>query len=145
MSSWFDPKDYDGDEMHQCPIKPFDFHHCYAVVVSGDGINLGGHVLLHTGSGWYFHVAGRKHRPRFLREEGYMNYLRKSGKHEIRRWMIQIPNPAGAHAKLEELLTKQWRWLVLPNNCVAFVEEVVKAGGSSAGMYFNCPAAEPFA
>jgi hypothetical protein len=67
------------------------------------------------------------------------------GKHEIRRWRIQIPDPAGAHRKLEELLAKQWRWLVLPNNCTSFVEEVVQAGGSKAGMYFNCPSVEPFA
>lgn len=80
-----------------------------------------------------------------MREDGYMRYLKENGKHEIRRWIVKIPNPADAHAKLEELLTQRWRWLVLPHNCVAFVEEVVKAGGSDAGMYLNCPAAEPFA
>jgi hypothetical protein len=80
-----------------------------------------------------------------MREDGYMRYLKESGKHEIRRWLLRIPNPAAAHAKLEELLTKQWQWGILPHNCANFVEEVVKAGGSDAGMYFNCPAAEPFA
>jgi hypothetical protein len=80
-----------------------------------------------------------------MREEGYMRYLKENGKHEIRRWIIHIPNPAGAHAKLEELLTKQWLWGILIHNCTSFVEEVVQAGGSSAGMYFNCPSVEPFA
>ncbi|MGJ9417085.1 hypothetical protein ACHAC9_04865 [Massilia sp. CMS3.1] len=136
---------YVGDVMLQCPLKPFDFKHACAVVVSGDGINFCGHALLHTGGGWYFHIAGKYDVPKFMREDGFQRYLRENGKHEIRRWRIQIPNPAGAHRKLEELLAKQWRWLVLPNNCTSFVEEVVQAGGSKAGMYFNCPSVEPFA
>jgi hypothetical protein len=136
---------YVGDRMRQCPIKPFDFQRARAVIVSGDGINFCGHALLCTGGGWYFHVAGRHNVPKFMREDGYMRYLREHGKHEIRRWVVKIPNPAGAHSKLEELLTQPWRWAILPNNCVSFVEEVVKAGGSNAGMYFNCPVAEPFA
>jgi hypothetical protein len=131
--------------MHRCPIKPFDFKMTRAVIVSGWGINLCGHCILYTGGGWYFHVDGWNNRPWFMREDGYMRYLKESGKHEIRRWLLRIPNPAAAHAKLEELLTKQWQWGILPHNCANFVEEVVKAGGSDAGMCFNCPAAEPFA
>lgn len=136
---------YIGEVMNQCPIKPFDFKMTRAVIVSGVPGNFCGHTLLATGGGWYFHVDGLKNRPWFMREEGYMRYLRENGKREIRRWIVQIPDPIGAHAKLVELLAKPWHWRVLPNNCVSFVEEVVKAGGSDAGMYFNCPAAEPFA
>jgi hypothetical protein len=135
---------YHGDVMAQCPLKPWDFKHCCAVIVSGDGLNFCGHALLHTGGDWYFHIAGFNDVPKFMRESGYQRYLKETGKHEIRRWIVKIPNPAGAHAKLEEMLTKQWLWLVLPHNCAAFVEEIVKAGGSKAGMYFNCPTAEPF-
>jgi len=135
---------YTGDEMVVCPLKTSDFKHTCAVVVSGDGINFCGHSLLHVGNGWYFHVAGKHDLPKFMHEDGYMRYLRENGKREIRRWIVKLPNPAGAHRKLEELLAKQWRWLVLPNNCVSFVEEVVQAGGSKAGMFFNCPTAEPF-
>lgn len=135
---------YHGDVMLQCPFNPWDFTHCCAVVVSGDGINFCGHTLLHTGGDWYFHVAGVNDVPKFMRESGYQRYLKENGKHEIRRWIVKLPNPAGAHAKLEELLTKQWLWLVLPHNCANFVEEVVRAGGSKAGMYFNCPTVEPF-
>jgi hypothetical protein len=29
---------------------------------------------------------------------------------------------------------------VLPNNCVAFVEDVIGAGGSTWASYSNCPA-----
>jgi hypothetical protein len=136
---------YVGDFMHQCLLEPFDFQNTCAVIVSGWGPNFCGHTLLHTGGGWYFHVDGRNDPPRFMREEGYMRFLKENRKHEIRRWIIKIPNPAGAHRKLEELLAKQWAWWVVYNNCVSFVEDVVKAGGSDAGMYFNCPAAEPFA
>jgi hypothetical protein len=136
---------YLGEIMHMCPIKPFEFKMTRAVIVSGMIGNFCGHCILYTGGGWYFHVDGDNNRPWFMREEGYMRYLKENKRHEYRRWIIQIPNPAGAHAKLEELLTQQWRWLGLKHNCVSFVEEVVEAGGSNAGMYFNCPAAEPFA
>jgi hypothetical protein len=58
---------------------------------------------------------------------------------------VKLSNTQGAHQKLHELMKKQWLWLAVPNNCASFIEEVVQAGGSKAGMYFNCPAAEPFA
>lgn len=78
-------------------------------------------------------------------EHGYQRYLKENSKREIRRWIVPIPNLHAAHRKLEELLARQWLWLALPKNCVSFVEEVVKAGGSNAGMYLNCPRAESFA
>lgn len=134
---------YIGEVMNHCPIKPFDFKKTRAVIVSGWGINFCGHTLLALGD-WYFHVDGWDSRPWFMREEGYMRYLRENKKREYRRWIVQIPDPIGAHLKLMELLAKPWHWRLLPDNCVSFVEEVVKAGGSDAGMYLNCPAAEPF-
>jgi len=135
---------YEGDIMFQCPVKPYDFQHTRAVIVTGDGPNFCGHSLLYTGGGWYFHVAGLNNHPKFMREDGYMRYMKESGKREIRRWTVKIPDPAGAHRKLEELLSKQWRWWGVYNNCVSFVEEVVQAGGSKAHMLFNCPTIEPF-
>lgn len=138
------PKPYEGDVVLQCFIRPSDFKHTCAVIVTGDGINLCGHTLLHTGGGWYFHVAGSNDVPKFMSEGGYKRYLTETGKKEIRRWIVPLPNPAGAHQKLEELLAKQWLWLLLPHNCVSFVEEIVLAGGSDAGMYLNCPRLEAF-
>ena len=135
---------YLGEIMNQCPIKPFDLKMSRAVIVSGWGINFCGHTLLYTGGGWYFHVDGWNSRPWFMREEGYMRYLRENNKREIRRWIVNIPDPIGAHVKLVQLLAEKWQWGILPHNCVNFVEEVVQAGGSSAGMYFNCPSIEPF-
>jgi hypothetical protein len=36
-------------------------------------------------------------------------------------------------------MAKKWTWAILPNNCVAFVEEVIKAGGGKWSSYSNCP------
>lgn len=74
---------YEGEIMHQCPLKPFDFQHTRVVIVSGYGLNFCGHAILQTGSGWYFHVAGGYAVPKFMREDGYMRYLKENGKHEI--------------------------------------------------------------
>jgi len=135
---------YVGDIMSQCVAKPYDFRHAYAVIVSGAAWNPCGHMLLNTGGGWYFHIAERKGKPRFMREAGYRRYLAEHGKREIRRIFLDIPNPEGSHRKLEELLAKQWFWFVLANNCASFVEDIVRAGGSNAGLYFNCPSRERF-
>lgn len=58
------PRPYIGDVALQCFIRPSDFKHCCAVIVSGDSINFCGHTLLHVDSGWYFHVAGLNEVPR---------------------------------------------------------------------------------
>lgn len=79
-----------------------------------------------------------------MREAGYDRYLTDHGKRELRRTHVPIPNPDGAHRKLEQLLATQWSWFVLPNNCAAFVEDVVRAGGSTAGLCSNCPSREQF-
>lgn len=139
------PAPYEGDEMILCPLHSSDFKHTCAVIVSGDGPNFCGHALLHVGNAWYFHVAGRNSLPKFMHESSYQRYLKETGKREIRRWIVKLSNTQGAHQKLHELMKKQWLWLAVPNNCASFIEEVVQAGGSKAGMYFNCPAAEPFA
>jgi hypothetical protein len=138
-------KPFDGDAMILCPLDLTDFKHTCAVIVSGDGVNACGHTVLHIGDSWYVHIAGFYKAPKFMHESGYQRYLRESGKREIRRWIVRLPNPAGAHRKLEELIAKPWLWGILPHNCASFAEEVLQAGGSKAGMYFNCPSVEPFA
>jgi hypothetical protein len=138
-------KPFDGDAMILCPLDLTDFKHTCAVIVSGDGVNACGHTVLHIGDSWYVHIAGFYKAPKFMHESGYQRYLRENGKHELRRWIVRLPNPAGAHRKLEELIAKPWLWGILPHNCASFAEEVLQAGGSKAGMYFNCPSVEPFA
>jgi hypothetical protein len=36
-------------------------------------------------------------------------------------------------------MANTWTWGVIPNNCVSFVEEVIKAGGGTWSSYSNCP------
>jgi hypothetical protein len=136
---------YEGDAMILCPLHATDFRHTCAVVVSGDGINACGHTLLHVGDSWHVHIAGFYKAPKFMHEDGYKRYLKENGKREIRRWLINLPNPREAHRKLDELIAKPWLWGIVAHNCASFVEEVLQAGGSKAGVYLNCPIAEPFA
>jgi hypothetical protein len=140
-------KPYEGAQMIVCPLEESDFQHVCAVVVSGDGVNACGHTLLHIGGSWswYVHIAGFYKVPKFMHESGYKRYLKENGKREIRRWIVKLPNPQGAHKKLHELIEKPWLWGIVAHNCASFVEEVVQAGGSKAGVYLNCPIAEPFA
>jgi hypothetical protein len=140
-------KPYEGAQMIVCPLEESDFQHVCAVVVSGDGVNACGHTLLHIGGSWswYVHIAGFYKVPKFMHESGYKRYLKENGKREIRRWIVKLPNPQEAHKKLHELIEKPWLWGIVAHNCASFVEEVVQAGGSKAGVYLNCPVAEPFA
>jgi hypothetical protein len=94
--------------------------------------------------GMYFQVAGIIARPRYMDEGGYRRYLKEAKKKELRRDKITITKPEAAQMKLEELLSRDWTWGVLPHNCAAFVEEILAAGGSNAGTYSNCPAHETF-
>jgi hypothetical protein len=137
---------YTGDLMHQCLSVPFDFKNAYAVVVSGATWNPCGHMLVNAGGrgGYYFHVAEVRGYPRYMREAGYLRYLKDEGKKEIRRVHVKLKNPEGAQLKLEQLLAQKWTWFVLPHNCAAFAEEIFQAGGTDAGLYLNCPTAETF-
>ncbi len=142
---------YEGEVLSSCGFIQIDFSDTYIVAVSGDGPNICGHLLIYTakGGGYYFHVTGdpnasgiKKIRgyPLYMNDSGYNRYLKETGKIELRRRKIKLPNPSGALLYVEKLLAEKWTWAVLPHNCVAFVEEVVKAGGGDWGSYSNCPA-----
>lgn len=135
---------YQGDEfMGYAPFINF-IGPTYVVAVSGAKWNPCGHMLLNTGGigGWYFHICERKGYPHHMDQAGYERYLLENRKIEIYRRYVPISNPTAAKRKLTELLNQKWRWFVLPNNCVHFVEEVVQAGGANFGLYSNCPAIE---
>src|SRR5436305_11537163 len=99
---------YEGEELNFCPPTMFDFRRAAAVIVSGDGPNKRGHMLLNTGgvSGNYFQIAGIRVRPRYMNEEGYQRYLKESGNTELRRLPVFIPNPEASQLKLEQILTE---------------------------------------
>ncbi len=144
-----EPSTYEGQQITEVDLdlEALEFQQMYAVVVSGSFPNPCGHAILNIGGkgGWYFHVASDVyHVPLVMSEQGYQRYLKEARKSEIVRYGVILSNPQAARARLKELLTKKWLWLVLPHNCVSFVEEIAKAGGSQAGMYANCPKAERF-
>ncbi len=140
---------YEGEIMTSLP-DGLNFSLVYAVVVSGVVVNPCGHALLyvpngtHAGGGYYFQVAEFRGKPRGMSSDGYARYLRENGKTEVTRYGVQIRNPQGCADKLVSLLGETWQWGVLPHNCAAFVEDVVRGGGSSAGMWSNCPKLESF-
>ena len=133
---------YSGEILNQCGLIEIDCSRVAVVAVSGDGPNICGHLLLHAGprrGGYYFHVAELHGYPRYMNEAGYRRYLREAGKTEIRRRYLSLPDPGAALSYLEGLMANTWTWLVVPNNCVAFVEEVIAAGGGTWSSFSNCP------
>lgn len=131
---------YSGDFLESC--LDLDLSRASVVAVSGDGPNVCGHLLLFIDSsgGYYFHVAELHGRPRYMNQEGFRRYLRESGKTELRRLHVEIPRPQDAYRRLQALMSESWTWLVLPNNCVAFAEDVIAAGGGEWASASNCPA-----
>jgi hypothetical protein len=90
---------YHGEILDKCGLVDIDCSNVAVVAVSGDGPNVCGHLLLHTGpnrGGLYFHVAEFHGRPRYMNESGYGRYLREAGKTELRRRYLSLPNPRGA-------------------------------------------------
>lgn len=141
---------YEGDILAYKGQIKIDFSDTWIVAVSGDGPNFCGHLLIYAGGGkgYYFHVTGDpkasgvgriRGYPMYMDDAGFARYLRETGKLEIRRQKVNLPNPQAAATYVESLLGEKWTWGVLPHNCVAFVEEVIAAGGGDWGSYSNCP------
>ena len=77
---------YEGEIMHSPPPPHmFDFTRTSAVIVSGDGPNKWGHMLLNTGGvgGMYFQIAGVIAQPRYMNEAGYKRYLQGDRQHGL--------------------------------------------------------------
>ncbi len=133
---------YDGEFLNQCSLLGLDFSVVRAIGVSGDGPNFCGHMLLAVGTAGnetYFHVAGVYSRPKYMTAAGYQRYLKESEKQELRSVSNTLPKPAGARDYLCQLMAKEWLWGVIPNNCVAFLEDIVQAGGAEWSSFSNCP------
>jgi hypothetical protein len=128
---------YLGTHLYSCHAIPFDWNDTWVVVVSGDGPNYCGHSLLKVGYN-YFHID-KWNRPYHLTESGYKRYVQEGGKSEIFRRKVHIPDPESAQRGIEALSVKIWYWLLVPNNCVSFVEAVLSAGGVNEVSVTNCP------
>ncbi len=56
-----------------------------------------------------------------------------------------MPTPQLALAKLKQLLSERWTWMILPHNCAEFTETVFQAAGATNDddtpwdLYFNGP------
>ncbi len=125
---------YDGEFLNACGTVEMDCSRVAVVAVSGAGPNVCGHLLIGTclsGSPMYFHVAELRGSPKCMTAAGYPRYLKENGKSEIRRRILSHPMPANAATYLEDLTANTWTWGAIPNNCVAFVEEVIAAGGGT--------------
>ena len=141
---------YEGTVLRACGLIPLDFSRTWIVAVSGAGPNVCGHLLVHTATtGYYFHVVGDpadtglgalRGYPMYMNEDGFRRYMRESGKRELKRRPVNLPNPQGAADFIEECLSNMWTWGGIINNCVSFVEEVIAAGGGSWSSASNCPA-----
>ena len=127
-----------GEHMYHCQAIPFDWNHTHIIVVSGTGPNFCGHALVNAGT-YYFHVDGLNAKPHYMDEQGFKKYLKENEKRELQRKRVKVPNHHRAQKKLEKLSAKNWRWLVLPNNCASYVEEMLAAGGSKISNALNCP------
>lgn len=121
-----------------CRSAPFDWSLTYVVVVSGSGPNVCGHALLNVGVD-YFHIGAFYGKPLHLTSSGYRRYLDHYQKTELQRQRVFMRDPEGAQAELERLSRSPWLWLVLPNNCVSFVEKILRAGKAPVLNIWNCP------
>jgi hypothetical protein len=52
---------------------------------------------------------------------------------------VSVVDRSGAYLQMERLMSERWNWGVLPNNCVAFAEDVIAAGGGTWSSASNCP------
>ncbi len=109
-----------------------------AVVVSGSGQNFCGHMMLRVDN-YYFHVSGVYDYPMYLMVSEFDIYLKKNEKTELFRTRRILSDKNAARDKLKNLLSEKWLWLIIPNNCTDFVEEVIGAGENDFNLISNCP------
>ena len=100
--------------------------------------NFCGHMILRVDN-YYFHISGVYNYPMYMRASEYNRYIRENKKTEIIRIERRLKNREAARKKLRSLLSEKWLWLIIPNNCTDFVEEVIGAGENDFGLIFNCP------
>lgn len=113
----------------------------YVITVNGSSLNPCGHMLLNVGGhgGTYTHIAEVNGYPYFMNQKGYERYLAENGKIELKRERVIVPKPQKAKKKLQKLKYERWTWMILPNNCAHYVEEILQAGGSDFNLKTNCP------
>lgn len=138
-------------------LESLDFSQVSVVFVDNVGdFNPCGHVLLYVGGGFghYFHKPGLsvgfdgkldlkgegplKQSVHYFDGTEFSKYLSTDGKKETYRIKINLSNPDKAKAELENYLSSPTWYLLLPQNCVTFVENILIAGGHSGNLN-QCP------
>ncbi len=129
-----------GNTAIRCYPECFSQGTADVVVVEGDMPNIFGHVLL-CGGDDYFHVAGPGGTSVLtLSSLGYRVYLSNSGKQELTRHVLAIPNPLGAQQRLEyRIANPSWDYHRLTHNCSHFVRDILHAGGVSDAWFSRFP------
>jgi hypothetical protein len=123
---------YEGEPLTYCPVN-LDLSRVEMIVVSGSGINAAGHALLYVPKqGLYFQIAGVYTYPTMMDELGFKRYLTENSKRILGRNIYSLPSPAGAYNELMLSTSKKWVWGGVINNCATFVQDIIRAGGSSA-------------
>lgn len=127
---------YEGVQYHKAASLPFQVvmndlvsESCFAVVVTG--ATKWGHCLLETPVG-FFHItdAGFTH-PRHIPHLEFSRYLSENDKYVKARFeILDLVNLANFNQKVLTSLRTGWMYGVCTNNCVTYVEDMLKAGGS---------------
>ena len=100
--------------------------------MSGDRPNFCGHMMLRVDS-YYFHISGVYNYPMYMMVSEFDKYLNRMEKQNYVRTKRLLKNKNTARDKLRSLLSEKWLWLIVPNNCTGFVEEVIGAGENDFG------------
>lgn len=131
---------YDGEEISYCDPNAFASGRGEVVVVSGDGINICGHVLLNVVGFGYRHLRGETARPRYLRTSlGFDRYLRENQKRVYGRYSFEFSSPACATRRYCHLIAEYWKYGLIRHNCASFVRSILSAGGISGNFPVQCP------
>lgn len=113
--------------------------HAEIVVVTGD--TPCGHALLCLNRQHYIHIGVLFGKPRYLNTETYCKYLAEHEKTEAYRRQVHLTKVQGLKSHLSRIIESNWLWGVIPNNCYAFVEGALDAGGALGNYHktHNCP------
>jgi hypothetical protein len=133
---------YEGEILNACGVIQIDFSDTYIVAVSGDGPNICGHLLIYSakGGGFYFHVTGdttasgiKKFRGylMYMNDVGYRRHLKETGKRELRRRKVELPNSSRAFLIYRKTACREVGMGIIATYCISFVEAVIEVGGGS--------------
>lgn len=132
----------DGRILNSSSMELFKYKREFAaVVVTGDGINGCGHMLLNVGGryGYYVHIAGTRAYPKLLEWHQYGTYLSGNRKKELFRQTVYVPFADTMMTFIEKSMSELWQWLGPIHNCATFVEKAFYAGGVPMHTLANCP------